>query len=188
MSKIFCIGLSKTGTSSLNSALEHLGFKAKHFPFMSYRKGNLVLNPEHVDNYDAFSDTPVANCFKYLDKKYPNSKFIYTVRDKEAWLKSCEKHYAISPLNLSLIYKQFKWVHLQYSLYGCLNFNKEKFSGAYSRHDNNVLEYFDTSSRLLVLNICDGEGWDKLCPFLNKSIPDISFPKSNITAAKIKYI
>jgi hypothetical protein len=31
------------------------------------------------------------------------------------------------------------------------------------------------------MNICDGEGWEKLCSFLNKPIPDVPFPKENIT-------
>ena len=34
--------------------------------------------------------------------------------------------------------------------------------------------------RWLEMNICDnGDGWDKLCSFLNVPIPDISFPHSN---------
>jgi 3'(2'), 5'-bisphosphate nucleotidase len=34
---------------------------------------------------------------------------------------------------------------------------------------------------LLVLDITAGEGWEKLCPFLGKPIPDIPFPKANVT-------
>ena len=34
---------------------------------------------------------------------------------------------------------------------------------------------------LLVMNICDGEGWEVLCPFLNKPIPNVIFPKKNVT-------
>jgi len=183
--KIFCIGLSKTGTSSLNVALEMLGFKAKHFSFMSYRYGKLVLDPKHVEEYDAFTDTPAANCFKYLDKTYPNSKFIYTVRDLESWLKSCEKHYRLNPFDLSLAYRHFKWVHLQMSLYGCFNFDYAKFKRAYKNHDRRIREYFKDDNRLLILNVCSGEGWEKLCPFLNKEIPKMPFPKSNVTAQKV---
>ncbi|MCB9103908.1 MAG: hypothetical protein H6633_06640 [Anaerolineales bacterium] len=183
--KIFCIGLSKTGTSSLNDALEILGYRAVHFPFMSYRKGRLVLNPTHVAENDAFSDTPVANCFEYLDRTYPNSKFIYTVRDKQSWLRSCEKHYRLKPQKLALIYQHFKWVHLQLSLYRTLNFEPRQFSRAYERHDAKIREHFGNSNRLLVLNIIDGQGWDKLCPFLGKAILEKPFPRSNVTAAKL---
>ena len=29
------------------------------------------------------------------------------------------------------------------------------------------------------MNITQGDGWDKLCPYLNKDIPDTAFPHSN---------
>ena len=31
------------------------------------------------------------------------------------------------------------------------------------------------------MNICEGDSWEVLCPFLDKSIPNIPFPKLNIT-------
>jgi len=38
---------------------------------------------------------------------------------------------------------------------------------AYRRHHESVVEYFNDRPRdLLVLNIIEGEGWDKLCRFL----------------------
>jgi hypothetical protein len=41
-----------------------------------------------------------------------------------------------------------------------------------------VQEYFkDRPADLLVMNICAGEGWEKLCPFLNRdAIPSRDFP------------
>ena len=47
---------------------------------------------------------------------------------------------------------------------------------------NGIKEYFrNRPNDLLVMNICNGEGWKVLCPFLDKSIPDVQFPKKNIT-------
>ena len=43
-----------------------------------------------------------------------------------------------------------------------------------------MLEYFrERPKDLLVLNVCAGEGWEKLCPFLNKERPDVPFPYLN---------
>jgi hypothetical protein len=35
--------------------------------------------------------------------------------------------------------------------------------------------------RLLVMNIIEGDGWDKLCPFLGTKIPSLPFPHENPT-------
>lgn len=182
MSKIFGIGLSKTATTSLNDALIQLGHDSVHFPFMSYTSGGLVLSPDCVQRHDAFTDTPVANCFKYLDNQYPHSKFIYTVRDIDGWLDSCETHFKRYDFNLSKVVNHFKWAHLQYSLYGGLSFDRGRYRSAYLQHDRSVKNHFEgREDDLLVLNICGGEGWGKLCSFLGEPVPSRSFPQSNIT-------
>ena len=30
------------------------------------------------------------------------------------------------------------------------------------------------------MNICEGDGWEMLCPFLGTDIPDVPFPKLNV--------
>jgi hypothetical protein len=43
-----------------------------------------------------------------------------------------------------------------------------------------IKEYFkDRPDDLLVMNICAGEGWEILCPFLDCGIPKIPFPHKN---------
>ena len=45
---------------------------------------------------------------------------------------------------------------------------------------NDIKEYFkDRPGDLLVMNICEGEGWEKLCPFLGVPIPNEPFPNVN---------
>jgi len=48
----------------------------------------------------------------------------------------------------------------------------------YEKHINNVVKYFDLagSEKLLMIDVCGGEGWDKLCNFLGKEIPSQPFP------------
>ena len=63
--------------------------------------------------------------------------------------------------------------------------NEDIYIARYERHNREVMEYFkDRSEQLLVLNITAGEGWTKLCPFLNEQIPSISFPCANIASEK----
>jgi len=49
----------------------------------------------------------------------------------------------------------------------------------YDTYIKQVTCYFKDKDNLLMLNICDGEGWEKLCPFLDISIPDAPFPNIN---------
>ena len=56
--KIFGIGLSRTGTSTLINALVMLGYSAVHFPH----------RPSDFYDNDAAADTPVATRFEQLDE------------------------------------------------------------------------------------------------------------------------
>ena len=47
----------------------------------------------------------------------------------------------------------------------------------YLDHLEDVKKYFkDRPEDLLIINIISDEGWEKLCPFLNKKIPKKLFP------------
>ena len=91
--KVFGIGMPKTGTSSLHTALEILGIKSIHYPHdektvRELEAGNYRLSL--LDEYDALCDVPIPAIFAQLDECWPDSKFILTVRDQEEWLDSCE--------------------------------------------------------------------------------------------------
>lgn len=191
--KIFGIGLSKTGTTSLTDALRLLGYRAVHYPFgiLGYRHGGLTLKPERLSRYQACTDSPIARFFPELDRYYPGSKFILTTRRLDRWLDSCERHHVWpgtymehlllrkSPLIRSV-------VCLHRDLYGSPRFDRKTFSDAYRVHEKAVLEYFrDRPGDLLVLDICSGQGWEKLCPFLGHDVPGCVFPKKNVGAEKI---
>jgi len=177
--KIFGIGLSRTGTMSLDKALEILGYKSKHAPLdiLEYNSGSLSIKLNKVQDYDALTDAHVAKFYKELDVAYPDSKFILTVREMKSWLKSCEKYFINPASSIDNIHKQ-----LMYDLYNTIKFNKVKFKEAYLRHLDDVLSYFkNRGNDLLIIDICAGEGWEKLCPFLDKPVPDVPFPKLNKT-------
>src|SRR5437667_405805 len=89
--KIFGLGLSKTGTTSLANALQILGYRTKdNMGVVKYATDDLSsVDLEVVDANDALTDTPIPSFYRALDARYPGSKFILTVRDSEGWRKLC---------------------------------------------------------------------------------------------------
>ena len=170
INRIFGIGLSRTGTTSLTHALHHVGINMIHYPSRQQ-----LFDP----NVKAASDIPVARYFKILDIDFPESKFIYTIRDKDSWLISMERHF--NKYKSPKIKDWFK--ENRKEVYGELDFDKKLYSQAYVEHDKNVREYFKDKDNLLILSICSGDGWDKLLSFLeltNKEVT-ISFPHKRKT-------
>lgn len=177
--KIFCVGLSRTGTTSLTKALSILGYKAEHFDAYLFRYSEGKLNPklQYAAKSDALSDTPVARFYQEMDAGYPHAKFILTVREMDKWLESCRKHFWPGRFDHRPDLNQ-----LHRDLYDATEFDREKFEKGYNKHQEEVLTYFkNRKDDLLILDICGGEGWERLCPFLKKPIPEKAFPKLNAT-------
>ncbi|WP_299597881.1 sulfotransferase [uncultured Microbulbifer sp.] len=176
--KIFGIGLSKTGTSSLTKALKILGYKNSiHNPsqWLSFRdpKG-LTFDYSQLDDVDSATDIEIAYYYKQLDRRYPGSKFILTTRDVNGWLKSCENHFN-DVLTSSEAEKQ-----LHKALYGSSVFNRERFRSAYSNHVDDVLDYFrDRDSDLLVLPIGSDSKMTLLEDFLGIKGGSHAYPAAN---------
>lgn len=59
--------------------------------------------------------------------------------------------------------------------------NSSTWEEAYKKFDKRVEDFFSTKEdgRLLRINITKGEGWEKICPFLDCKIPDRPFPHAN---------
>lgn len=181
--KIFGIGLSKTGTSSLARALEILGYKTRDYPGIErYVRGDVSsVDAEMIESNDAVTDTPIPSFYRELDARYPRSKFILTVREREGWLVSCRKQFT------EKLAERQNEAHknLFIDLYGTDVFDEQKFRRGYDRFVAGVLEYFAArTGDLLVIDVTAGEGWEKLCPFLSKPIPDVPFPKANVTSIR----
>jgi hypothetical protein len=184
--KVFGIGLSRTGTKSLTSALRILGLQTVHYPddettLRELVQGNYKFSL--LEQFDAITDITVSAFYPQLDRLYPHSKFILTLRDKEEWLDSLERHWQGRPAFSDEQENPHHATHmhirrlLRSAVYGCYEFNADRMAYVYDAHVRSVLDYFrDRPQDLLVLNICDGEGWEKLCPFLGKSLVPTPFP------------
>jgi len=175
MSKIFCIGFHRTGTSSLMKALRILGYRVNKVELSVFRNPNIAQEVREiafalVDQYDAFSDNPWPIIYRELDQKYPDSKFILTLRSTESWVRSMVKYFGATTTPMR------EWI------YGAGNpaGNEAIYAARYERHNHEVLEYFrERPNDLLVMNFAEGDGWEKLCPFLGKEIPAVPFPHTN---------
>lgn len=76
--KVFGIGLSRTGTTSLDAALELLGYRVRHFPSLSLLLGRLGIKNRELRQYDALTDRPVTHFYKPPDARFPGTKVFDT--------------------------------------------------------------------------------------------------------------
>jgi hypothetical protein len=160
--RIFGIGLGKTGTSSLNRAMQVLGCQSIHGPKL-----------DRIVEYNFCNDINITFRYKFLDHCFPGSKFILTVRDMKSWLKSNERWLKIKTkggLVNPEIDIELSRAEPRFFCYGCTIFNKNKYIDAYEKHYKEVNEHFKNRKQdLLIFDV--REGWEKLCKFLNKPIP-----------------
>ena len=164
------IGMPRTGTKSFVRALEILGYTdVRHNPQF-----------EELATIRAGADHGVTIFYKYLDGRYPGSKFVLTTREFDDWLPSLE--WVLDYVRLDKITGPIREVTImaRMLLLETLEFDRDKAIAAYDRHHADVKRYFaDRPDDLLEMRIADGDGWEKLCPFLGVEIPDVEFPRTN---------
>lgn len=190
--KIFCVGLPKTGTTSLEACLIELGYKVAPYnldfinsiaDIMSSNKveddqlDRIIKN--EIDNYDAFQDWPYPLLVQSLYTLYPDSHFILTIRkDEKVWLKSLQKHTKRNSSEKSRRLRSIFYGNDDPFLNGILY---EKF---YLKHNKNIINKFNNDKRFLAVCFETGDGWQQICEFLNKEIPNKPLPHVNNTASK----
>ncbi len=172
--KIFGIGLPRTGTTSLAQALECYGIDTIHYPFDLYEEG---LDAPTVEQHTAFVDTPVPMFYRELDQRWPGSTFILTVRDKADWLDSMkwlrtEGRKIWQPRPIREQYKR--------DFYGTNAFDREPLSDTFDRYHEEVLAHFEgREGDLLRLNIIESSNTSALIDFLDLDAEPISWPRAN---------
>src|SRR5215212_9949884 len=98
--KVIGAGFGRTGTASLQSALQELGFGP------CYHMDEVFEHPEHADfweaawrgeamdweevlgSYEATVDWPACTFYGELMERYPDAKVLLSVRDPEPWYES----------------------------------------------------------------------------------------------------
>lgn len=205
--KIFCIGLNKTGTTTLQSTLAAHGFKVAN-----QRDGEILLEDwfnrdfsrilKYTKTAQFFQDVPFSLPYTYiiLSHYYPKAKFILSLRDSaEIWYNSIVTFHSklwadgkrkptITDLeSANYIRKGFaydfnKWV------FDCPAddpYNSQCLISFYNKYNSDVRDFFKSRpNSLLEINVGKQENYFKLCKFLN--VPPIydNFPWLNKTSDK----
>ena len=165
--KVFGIGLAETGRASLRSALESLG----------YRTAPLPSEPDSLQAYDAAADTSVAMAFRELDWRYPDAKFILTVRPVEAWIAAWQKREQETEGRTAPTALSAEARALRIRVFGQYAFDAAVWQRTYWRHYQEVTEYFKgRSQQLFIYELCGASSWQPLCDFLNVPMPPVAFP------------
>eukprot|EP00096_Caligus_rogercresseyi_P002285 TRINITY_DN1436_c1_g1_i1.p1 TRINITY_DN1436_c1_g1~~TRINITY_DN1436_c1_g1_i1.p1 ORF type:complete len:257 (-),score=59.41 TRINITY_DN1436_c1_g1_i1:164-934(-) len=152
-------------------------------------------------------DYPAAFFYKELLEAYPDAKVVLTVRDPLAWHDSCystifgehkneampwiyyltgfAKRYVVPRRLGETLVPGFKMTLKE------ANQSGPQASEAYFEKWLSQVKEHVPSEQLLVFDV--REGWEPLCGFLGKPIPDVPFPNSNSRASlksdisKVKY-
>lgn len=159
--KIIGIGLSRTGTTSLTRAIQMLGLSCVHYPF----------SIDQVHSNDAATD---ITCLLWLDElleQYPDAKLIWTERELDSWLASC----AVKASRDAPKPPTSFMVSVRRQIFGADYFDETLWRSAYARNVQ-LAERLSRNYSMIKMNICDGNGWEVLCPFLGKPIPSKAFP------------
>lgn len=187
------IGYPRTATRSLARAMRLLGYTAKHgtrkLPVDEQRRvTDQILYGQHnldiYDQYDFVGSLPVMHWWQ-LWHENPDMKFILTTRPTDQWWTSCDERWrglrrvrcngfldegVRSDLVLS--------VGMTFRLFGCYAPNKQLWMQAKEAHEHAVIDQMGWFNRMLVFDVFSGDGWEKLCKFLDKPVPDAPYPNS----------
>ena len=181
-------GFGRTGTTSMKTALELLELGACHHmkevmspetiaDWLAIAEGQQPDWDQIFSGYGSCIDWPAAFFWRELAEYYPDAKVLLTVRNSESWYKSMEntilKVLKTSPQAFAVADK----------LVGERVFNrrlddKDWVISIYEQNIRDVQAAF-SSDRLLTYEL--GTGWEPLCSFLGKPVPDVPFPQSNTT-------
>ena len=189
--RIFGIGMHKTATRSLCSALTILGFKTGHWenPYwakMLWTEIKELGRSTVLERFYAVCDMPVDQLYRELDGAYPNSRFILTLRNEAEWVESARNHFNPQLNPWAKTWDGDPFSHrMHHRIYGRKTFHGDTFLAAYRRHNAEVIEYFKSRpGELLVMDMSRGDGWNKLCPFLGVAIPSVAYPIAGVTPCK----
>ncbi len=176
MSKLFIIGLPRTGTTSISVALLDYGFKVAH---TAYTKRAFELA-------DVVSDAPCFCDYRELDQLFPGSKFVYLERSLECWVPSMQmllgkmlpellpKTGYLNPVLKRVMNKTFALSTATNPL------QREHLEACYLTHQQEVMAFFAQRDDFLRIDISDNNSMKELLDFIGIDTPHTAhFPRLN---------
>lgn len=193
--RVIGAGLGRTGTLTLKTALERLGFGPCHHmieviadspnqaPFWNKAADGEVTDwEEGLGRFGASVDWPSAAFYKELAAFYPEAKVILSHRDPERWYDSMGETILKSMELMGMTGDvpadhpmRFGVVVIAQGTFGN-DFSKANVIAAFERHNAEVRRTI-APERLLEFQAKDG--WEPLCAFLGVPVPDEPFPRTN---------
>ena len=118
---------------------------------------------------------------EWVDERGLRSKYRHYIRRRlrlKGGIRRCLFNIGFYKYLLGLPHLVHRVEHQRIAVYGLTQRrNRAHMGHVYDRHHEGVMQYFkDRPDDLLVMNVLEGDGWEVLCRFLNKPVPDQPFP------------
>jgi hypothetical protein len=188
--KVIGAGFGRTGTLSLKTALEELGFgrcyhmveilrHPRHWkPWTDILHGRKADWEKLFGGYQAAVDWPVATYYKDLMTVYPEAKVILTVRDPDKWHRSimttfyqAQREFVVRSMRIIPALQQFL-LGMEKAIWEDAFQNKledkDHAIAVFNRHIEEVRQVVPRE-RLLIFEA--EYGWEPLCSFLDVPVP-----------------
>jgi len=209
--KVIGAGFGRTGTASLQSALETLGFVP------CYHMYEVFEHPQHADfweaawrgervdwdsilgGYEASVDWPACTFYEQLMEKHPEAKVLLSVRDPEQWYESMRSTiYELNKLSGRSPFSRLGLALLSLFKFGTFTIrplqiaeelDEDTFEGKFE-DKHHAIEVFNRHNEEVKRRVPNErllvyevkEGWGPLCEFLGVEEPDKPFPRLNDAA------
>ena len=150
--KIFCIGLHKTGTTSIAEFAKRHGFKTIHSTDWSHDSRKIEKFEFFCDGGSHFDDDNEFD-FKGLFYDHPNSLFILQTRDTKSWAVSKLKHAGWDEKTLVEPDSEIKINHADWKYKSLLTI--ERLVRHKYNYERKVINFFEENDpyRLLIIDI-----------------------------------
>jgi hypothetical protein len=166
--KIIGIGLPKTGTTSLATALQVLG--CEH---VTHRPDLLLQRYRRSGRWDMGRSGAVMDINPWplyaIRRAYPDALLVHTHRDIDSWLASCEVHFSRDP--------EYN-PEGRLEIFGVTRYVAEVFADTHKQHGGFVRHFFNTDTGPHI-NLEAKQGWEPLCKALRVPVPEIPYPHEN---------
>lgn len=191
--QVIGVGVGRTGTYSLKLALERLGLGPCHH--MEEVLRNQATQVPHwtaaaageanwqaiYDGYQSAVDWPTAGFYRELAAAYPDAKFVLTHRHPERWVESfSETIHKLMADRAGMPAEMLDWLDMADAVVAktgiAIGSDSTALRDAFTAHHQAVCATIP-AEQLLVYQVT--EGWEPLCAFLGKPVPDEPFPRSN---------